>query len=654
GEYAASGVGHGEADIQVEHTTGTPMYMAPEQAAGVPPSAAADWYAFGVIIYQALAGRLPFRGPASQVLARKQDSDPLSPSAYTDGIPEDLEALCMELLSRDPDERPHGYDVLTRLGVASEKITRQMQEVTFVGPDDFVGRSEHLAQLKGIYREIHSGITMCVFAQGASGMGKTTLLRRFVYELEADYSGREDGGPLILPGRCHERESLSYKAFDGVIDRLSRELLKEPGRRVEQLLPDDIDLLTRLFPVLRRIPGVQSAWPMGGRNLLEQRARAVAALRELLDNLGAWRPVVIRIEDLQWADSDSLDLLVDLLSPPAPRRLLILASLRTDGPVSNEIGGGKSVHEVIEALADQVSVHRLDIGPLTSTEQQLLVAKLAGQRQLPPGIGDEFWAEAEGNPLLLAELARYAAEAPEVVGAYRRPQLDDVISSRIERLTDTARALLDIIAVAGEPTPLSVLAEAIDQSDDDRERASATLRVAKLARIAMPGHEPWFNVQHDKIRETVLGNMPERRRRFLHARMAGALERWDGAAVPALAHHWLGAGDRGQAAIYLIAAADTAGKKLAFERAAELYRVAHDLLESGAAAQRIAVLRPLGEVLTFAGRYHEAALVYNQAAGLADGELATELSRHSADSLLRSGRIREGVQKSAEVMKQLG
>ena len=275
---------------------GTPMYMAPEQAEEAPPTAAADWYAFGVLLYQALAGRLPFRGPTEKVLMLKRDIDPPAPSAYTSGIPADLEALCMELMAREPEDRPQGYDVLTRLGVGAESISRLTSEVTFIGPSEFVGRVRHIESLGQAFEQARSGAAVCVFAEGASGMGKTTLLRRFVYELQATHTGQD--APLILSGRCHERESLSYKAFDGVIDRLSRELLEQPAEIVDRLLPDDIDLLTRLFPVLRRIPGVQVARPLGGRNLLELRTRAIAALRDLLDRLGEWRPVVMRIEDL--------------------------------------------------------------------------------------------------------------------------------------------------------------------------------------------------------------------------------------------------------------------------------------------------------------------------------------------------------------------
>jgi eukaryotic-like serine/threonine-protein kinase len=639
-----------------EPPVGTPAYMAPEQATEAPPSAAADWYAFGVILYQGLTGKLPFRGPGMQLIEAKHKHDPVAPSAYTEGIPEDLAALCMELLSRDPEARPHGYSVLTRLGVAAESISRLLSEVTFVGPSEFVGRSQLLQDLDDAYRQATAGQCVLVLVEGASGMGKTTLLRRFVHGLQATEVGA--AAPLILSGRCHERESLSYKAFDGVIDQLSRELLELPEHIVAAVLPRDMDLVTRLFPVLRRVPGVPAAARKSRGNAGDLRARAVEALRTLLANLTAWRPVVMRIEDLQWADGDSLELLLDLLQAPAPARLLLLASLRSDTTASSAFGAvirpDTMLGDVIDLLAEQVMVQRIEVAPLSRTEQDLMVAKLMGERNLPATIDPAFWAEAEGNPLLLIELARYAAEAPQDLARITRPKLEQVIAQRIARLPRGARALLEIVAVAGEPTPLSLLAEAAGLSDDDRERASATLRVAKLARVAVPGHEPWLSAQHDKIRETVVATLPVADRRAMHRRLAQALERWDSASVPSLAHHWLGAGDREQARSYLVASARAAAGKLAFDRAADFYRVVAELLDDAPDFEHLAVLRPLGRALAQAGRFHEAADVYAEAARRASGDEVLELERLGADNLLRCGRIDEGKARLQSVLGSLG
>lgn len=638
---------------------GTPAYMAPEQGTSAPPTAAADWYAFGVLIYEALTCRLPFRGPRGQMLQAKQNFDPIAPSAYAAGIPEELEELCVSLLARNPEERPQGYEVLTALGVASESISHLMSEVTFIGLNEFVGRTALLKKLEDAFAQCLREGAVLVIAEGASGMGKTTLLRRFIYELQATQIG--GNAPIFLAGRCHERESLSYKAFDGVIDQLSRELLELPEHIVASLLPEDIAPLARIFPVLKRVPGMHVARSVAGSSLEQQRQRAGNALRALFVALGEWRPVVIRIEDLQWADSDSIELLLEVLRDPAPPRLMLVASHRTDAtPVARRAStddgypSGSLLEHALATLSEHMVCHRIEVGPLSANEQALLVAKLAGERNLPTGIDDQYWSEADGNPLLLAELARYAGEAPDAVRNLRTTQLVDVIARRVGRLPEHARQLLAALSIAGEPTPLWLLAEAIELTDDERERASSTLRVAKLARVALPGHEPWLNTQHDKIRETVQANLSAEEQHDLHYRLALALERWDAASVPSLARHWLAVGDRERAVEYLQSSAQAATDKLAFDRAAELYEMLLEVASDSPSRQQVKYMALLGQALALGGRHQRAAEVYSQAGGLADETRTLEFARLAAENLLRGGMAEQGIELLGQLMKQFG
>lgn len=649
------------------HAIGTPAYMAPEQAAGKPPTTAADWYGLGVLLYQALTRRLPHDGANDQVMRAKQERDPAPPSAYVQGIPEDLERLCMRLLARQPAERPTGAEVLACLGEDAGLLGHLAAEPA---SQVFVGRAAHLAALHASYDAVAAGQSTCVVVEGPSGMGKSTLLNRFARALREDDHG--DTRPMLLTGRCHERESVPYNAFDSVIDYLSHELLELPDEVVVDLLPANIDLLTRLFPVLRRIPGVQAARPLSGANLPDLRARAVEALRLLLDSLGARQPVVMRIDNLQWADRGSLGLLVDLLRPPAPRRLMILVSIRTDTPAFEELGPDSQLLQTLHTLRRREQCIRVQVGPLAPEEQALLVATL-GRLDDARGDGGALagtaWADVQsesgGNPLFLTEMARFVAELPEAEQRTRRVRLEDVIIQRCAQLPAHARALLQAVAVAGESLPQQLLATAAGLSSTERERATSILRVRNWIRSTRPDRGSWLDVQHEKLREILLGHLPLAQRQRMHLRLAQTLEHWDEAPVQSLTRHWMAAGDRAQAALYLISAARFAATKQAFDRAAALYRVALELQSEAPAHARLPLHSALGDALASAGRAYEAAEAYAAARDAAlgaasapgssddNGETALTLRRLSAEQLLRSGHIEQGMNALRQVIERL-
>ncbi|MBK8251819.1 MAG: AAA family ATPase [Polyangiaceae bacterium] len=158
---------------------------------------------------------------------------------------------------------------------------------------------------------------------GESGIGKSTLVRRFLSQLPASDKA------LVLSGRCYEQELLPYKAFDGIVDALCRHLLTLSPDHVERILPNEAPILARVFPVLARLPQLSMASPQSGHDPGELRHIAFVALREILARCAADHPVILFIDDLQWSDSDSLLLLSELVRPPAGK-YLICASVRGD------------------------------------------------------------------------------------------------------------------------------------------------------------------------------------------------------------------------------------------------------------------------------------------------------------------------------------
>ena len=319
---------------EVPYLLGTSDYMAPEQAAGRPVSPASDWYSLGSMLYQALTGQTPFQGSPGDVLRDKQRFEPRAPCELVPGVPDDLNALCVDLLRTDPEARPAGRDVLRRLGsLAGEPTPAILSQPPGHQHAPLVSRTRELEAVEAAFADVGRGRTIAVYIHGPSGVGKTALVRRFLDDL----SGRDQA--IVLAGRCYEQESVPYKALDSVVDALSRYLNRLPYWEAQELVPDDIRSLVRVFPVLREAEAMRRE-PNGGADVpdpRELRRRAFRALRELLIRLGNRRPLVLAIDDLQWGDIDSAALLSELLEPPGAPRLLLLGCYRSDDAVKSPL-----------------------------------------------------------------------------------------------------------------------------------------------------------------------------------------------------------------------------------------------------------------------------------------------------------------------------
>ncbi|HUQ02689.1 MAG TPA: protein kinase [Kofleriaceae bacterium] len=600
---------------------GTPAYMSPEQVQDRPLTEASDWYSVGVILYEALTARRVFEGRAEDVMRKKTQSDPPPligmPGAAGEGTA-DLVALCKALLARDPIARPTGTQVLAALGREPSPATVRLREQTARVP--FVGRADELERLRAALAESRHGGATC-FVIGASGMGKTALVRAFLDEVSVD------GAAVILEGRCYERETVPYKALDGVIDDLTGWLMHQTPETIERVRPQEVGALGRVFPVIRRVPGLAPTTIGGGGDPVESRRRALQALRKLLAAIAHERPVVVCIDDLQWGDADSATALGELVREPDAPDLLLVCTQRNDA-------GDRELMEVVSEVADRVT--RLELGGMSADDARALWKVLRGG-----GDADAAVRDASGSPMLLTEIARFAAAGWSAVHS-----VDDAVRVRFASLPPDARALLCTVAVAARPVSTELMMKAA--ALDDGNSALAALRMERLVRVR--GAAPTtIEPSHDRIREAVLTAMTLAERRNAHAAIAAALSEETGDRE-LLVEHLLGAGETGAAAEHAEVAAQEAEERLALHRACELYGLA---LREGTFdnARRGELMARRARTLAATGRLLEAADEYAAAAALAtDAREKLGLRRRSAEQLLRSGALEDGAAASSALL----
>jgi tetratricopeptide (TPR) repeat protein len=639
---------------------GTVPYMSPEQSAGHPVSSASDWYSVGVMLYEALTGVLPFRGEAFTILLDKQRAEPPAPRTLAPEIPEDLDRLCVDLLRRDATDRPSDRDVLRRLGSTA---ARGPTSLLITGPKHgegraagapLIGREPHLEALGAAFEAVKQGRTVVCSVHGRSGVGKSVLIEQFVDACSAD------ADTVVLAGRCYEQESVPYKAFDSLVDALSRYLRRLPRWEAEALLPRDVQLLGRVFPVLRRVAAVGEAPHRALESPPDQqqlRQRAFSALRELLARLGDRKSVVLAIDDLQWADVDSAALLGDLFRPPDPPTLLLLACYRSEETASPPFV------QALSAISSTIDRRELAVEPLSLAQSSALARTLVGQAiddsTAAAAVDVEAIArESGGNPFYVAELVNFVRalgtagvsdSTPSAALPSPTVALDEVLWSRIVGLPEAARRLLEVVAVSGQPLTQTAACRAVALGQDERT-ALAMLRSGRLIRSTSTGsgEREVIETYHDRVRETVVNHLPPATREDCHHRLARVLLDSGETDPETLAVHFQGAGQPDRAAAYFASAADQAAEALAFDRAAKLYRLALDLQPpagaSGPDSEDSRLLRTkLGDALANAGRGGEAAREYLAARAGTPMAGAIELERKAAMQFLISGHVDQGI-----------
>ena len=463
------------------------------------------------------------------------------------------------------------------------------------GDEPLVGRTEEMRRLGEAVDAALGGRGRIVLLHGEPGIGKTRL---------AEETARRaaEAGALVGRGACVDGNvTAAYWPWTHALRALLEDL-DQPA--VPSLVQKALSELAQLDPALARWSGGAPAPPpLADPELARSRLQRAAV--DTVLGLAASRPVTVVLEDLQWADQSSLQLLSLVAHELAGAAVLVVATYR-----DQEVGPALAATlSAVHRLADSVDV---TVGGLDAPSIHRFV-ELAAGRDVSEAVARSIAARTSGNPLFVGELTRLLrSEGTLHEDAVRQAPVPagvrEVIGRRLERLPAQATTVLTVAAVFGRRFPLALLEQVTELSEDEVldwvESGLATGLVAEAE-----GSVGTYEFTHDLVRETLQVTISGTRRARLHAKVAKALldhgDDRDPTRPFEVAHHLMEAlpmVPAGDVARHVLAAADAAVRRFAFEQAEEELWRALTLVEQlpgdARAAHELAVRVRLARVLT--------------------------------------------------------
>jgi class 3 adenylate cyclase len=492
-----------------------------------------------------------------------------------------------------------------------------------------VGRGDELAILVGAWKQVGAGHCRAVLVSGEPGIGKTRLLAEL-----ARYAQEE--GSIVLWGRCDEDLAVPLQPL--------AEALRQWLPSADETVVENVKQgpLGRLLPGLderRDLNRVAVASPSNDRELL------LVAFDALVRQMGERGPVVLVIDDLQWATPPTLQVVRHLVREPSPMPLLVVATFRDTGL--------DRMHPLAGLLADlrrETNATRLVLNGLTEPSVAALLELTAGhdldeaERHLAAAI----YKQTEGNPFFVSQVLQHLSETGRLRELDQQSTasqpLDDtgvpegvreIIGQRLSLLSDDANVALAVAAVVGHEFELATVQHVVDRGDclNAIEEAISARLVGEIA--GRPGR---FVFEHTLVRQTLLADLTVARRARLHRRTGDALAAQPDADPTVCAHHFLEGATSGSArdaAEWTMRALEARAQHLSPHEAATLAERAMRVLDQGAEpfhAERAGILSRKSFLLQLQGDIETAKQVADEA--IAEARLAGD-PRRLAEAAVR-------------------
>jgi class 3 adenylate cyclase/tetratricopeptide (TPR) repeat protein len=520
-----------------------------------------------------LAARLMSRAEPNQVLA----TDPVLQGSRTIFGTSELEPFYVKGKSKPIQ----AYAVEEARGARADAV----------GDDaPFVGRNQELKSLLEIWEKAEGGSGSVALVGGEAGSGKTRLLNEFAVATDAvDY----------YHAACRRyRSTTPYFAASLLlwdVFGINRFNIEEAGERLRQIVGAVDQALVPYLSLIGAALGLDLPESQAELALADEfrKSKLEASIATLLSGL-LTEPTLLWIDDVQWMDDASADLLAAIAATGADRPWMILAS-------------GRRVEEY--AAARDFTAPTISLGPLSEDETKTLVYVLTEEAPLPPHVTAGVVERSQGNPMYLIEIL--SALGAEDVDSLP-DSIEGLITSRIDRLLPEDRAALRDLSVLGP----SFRPEFIDVVLPD----GSPVTIRRLGDF-LEADEEWVRFRNSLVHKASYEGLPYRRRRELHGRIADSIEQ-SGGGADLLSVHYFAAARWAQAWEHSLAAGDRAKSIHANIEAATLYERAIDSarwMGSVPAADRAEALESLGDVRDLAGLYDQSTAAYQRARKLLAG-----------------------------------
>jgi DNA-binding CsgD family transcriptional regulator/tetratricopeptide (TPR) repeat protein len=445
-----------------------------------------------------------------------------------------------------------------------------------------VGRAGTLSEIRSGLLDVGPGGTAAVFLTGESGVGKSRLLREAAQEMRA-------AGAAVLSGAC--------------------------------LDIGDASPLHPVLQALRRHDAGPALWSEGESDAGALLDRVSRDLRVLAGG----RRLLLVLDDLQWADRSTRQLLLYLLAGLGDVPLSVLAAVRAES-----LHGTHPLRRVLAELRRLRSVRVLDIAPLDRAGTHALVGAIAGAG-VEPEDADRVFKRSGGNPFVAEELARDLRDGRVELS----DTLREIFLSRVDELPPHAHAVVHAMAAGVEPVDHGVLARVLPIPEDQLIEA---VRAAVAARFVLSAGDG-YRLRHSLVAEVLQNEVLPAEHTTVHRRYAEALENAGPEADHArLAHHWQQAGEPGRALPSVLAAARAAERLYGFAEAHRLWSLALDLVTDEAAVDRTELLAHAAESAHQCGEHVRALARLEELAARPDGPGPCEIHLRRARYLAAAGR----------------